>query len=243
MVLKVIGSSSDGNGYVLDNGNEALFLEAGVRLTDFKKTVGFNIRKVVGCLVTHRHNDHAKYIKSMVDCGFPTLALPDVWQAKNISGSNAIWLEYGKGYKFGKFKVLAFAACHDVPCAGYLIEHPDCGRMLFLTDSCMCEYRFSGLNHILIECNYSDLKLSEAINDGRTLPSQRERLMTTHMELNTCKMTLAANDLHRVSEIVLLHLSDNNSDEKVFQTEIERQTGRPAYIASPGLCVELNKLL
>ena len=242
MVLKVLGSSSQGNCYILENKNETLIIEAGVRFIEVKKALGFDIRKVSGCLITHQHNDHAKYIKAMVESGFPTLALEEVWTAKGVTGSRAYCIERGKGYRFGRFKVLPFDACHDVPCVGYLIDHPETGRIMFLTDSCMCEYVFPGLNQVMIECNYSDAKLVEAINAGRTLPSQRERLMTSHMELNTCKGFLCANDLTNVANIVLLHLSDNNSDEKNFVSEIERQTGKVVYAAHTGLEIELDRI-
>ena len=242
MVLKVLGSSSQGNCYILENKNEALIIEAGVRFIEVKKALGFDIRKVSGCLITHQHNDHAKYIKAMVESGFPTLALEEVWTAKGVTGSRAYCIERGKGYRFGRFKVLPFDTCHDVPCVGYLIDHPETGRIMFLTDSCMCEYVFPGLNQVMIECNYSDAKLVEAINAGRTLPSQRERLMTSHMELNTCKGFLCANDLTNVANIVLLHLSDNNSDEKNFVSEIERQTGKVVYAAHTGLEIELDRI-
>lgn len=242
MVLKVLGSSSQGNCYILENKNEALIIEAGVRFIEVKKALGFDIRKVSGCLITHQHNDHAKNIKAMVESGFPTLALEEVWTAKGVTGSRAYCIERGKGYRFGRFKVLPFDACHDVPCVGYLIDHPETGRIMFLTDSCMCEYVFPGLNQVMIECNYSDAKLVEAINAGRTLPSQRERLMTSHMELNTCKGFLCANDLTNVANIVLLHLSDNNSDEKNFVSEIERQTGKVVYAAHTGLEIELDRI-
>lgn len=242
MVLKVLGSSSQGNCYILENKNEALIIEAGVRFIEVKKALGFDIRKVSGCLITHQHNDHAKYIKAMVESGFPTLALEEVWTAKGVTGSRAYCIERGKGYRFGRFKVLPFDACHDVPCVGYLIDHPETGRVMFLTDSCMCEYVFPGLNQVMIECNYSDAKLVEAINAGRTLPSQRERLMTSHMELNTCKGFLCANDLTNVANIILLHLSDNNSDEKHFVSEIERQTGKVVYAAHTGLEIELDRI-
>lgn len=242
MKLIVLGSSSSGNCYILDNGNEALIIEAGIRFQEVKKALDFNIRKVVGCLITHQHNDHAKYIKNMIDNGFHTLALPEVWAAKNVWGSRSISIEPAKGYKFGNFKVLPFNACHDVPCVGYLIAHPVCGKILFLTDSYMCEYQFKGLNHVLVECNYSDKALMEAINSGRTLPSQRERLMTSHMELNTCKEFLASNDLSKVSEIVILHLSENNADEPMMVSELERKTGKVVYVARPKMMIDLDRM-
>lgn len=240
MRLKVLGSSSNGNCYILDDGNEALIIEAGIRFAEVKKALDFNLKKVAGCIITHRHNDHSKYIKDMVYNGIPTLALPDVWAAKQLFGHSSVSIQMGCGYKFRNFKVRPFPACHDVPCVGYMIEHPACGRLLFLTDSFMCEYTFKGLNTVLVECNYSDKKLIEAIRDGRTLPSQRERLMTSHMELNTCKEFLLANDLSQVQNIVLLHLSADNSDEAFFVSEIEGLTGKVVYAAHHGLTIDID---
>lgn len=240
--LKVLGSGSSGSCYVLDCENEALILEAGVSFQKVKKALDFNLRKVVGCVVTHEHGDHAKYIKSMVDSGFYTLALPEVWAAKGIESTRSISLELGRGYKFGNFKVLPFGACHDVPCVGYLIDHPQSGKIMFLTDSCSCDYRFKDLSHILIECNYSHKKLSEAISVGRTMPQQRERLMRSHMELGTCKEVLATTDLSMVGNIVLIHMSDNNADEEHFISEVEKATGRIVYAARPGLTISLDRI-
>ena len=241
MELKVLGSSSAGNCYVLDNGNEALILEAGVAFAKVKKALGFNLRKVAGCLITHQHNDHAKYIRNVVDCGITTLALPEVWTAKQIESSRAVAIKPYKGYKLGRFKVLPFPACHDVPCVGYHIIHPDCGRVLFLTDSCDCLQIFPNLNHLLIECNYSNYNLLEAVNKGYTLKSQIERLPNSHMEFDTCKRVIREHDLSDVQEIVLLHLSAHNSDRKHFISEIERQTGRVVYAANPGLTIDITK--
>lgn len=242
MTLKVLGSSSKGNCYILDNGSEALIIEAGIKFQEVKKALGFNLRKVVGCLVTHQHNDHSGYIKQIVDGGILTLALEEVWAAKGVKDTRAVSIVPNKGYKLGNFKVLPFPACHDVPCVGYLIDHPETGRILFLTDSFMCEYKFPGLSQVLIECNYSDAALVKAIAEGRTLPAQRERLMTSHLELETCKGILRANDLSQVENVVLIHLSGNNADEPKFIREVEAETGKCVYAAYPGLTIEMNKL-
>jgi len=243
MNLKILGSCSSGNSYVFDNGDEALLLEAGIKFADVKKALNWNINKVAGCLITHQHTDHSKYLNKMVDAGLYTLALPEVWEAKKIYGSRCISIQLGKGYKFGNFKVMPFPACHDVPCVGYIIEHPDMGKLMFLTDSFMCEYTFPGINHMLIECNYSDDKLIARINAGETFKYQRDRLQTSHMELNICKSTLLANDLSKVEEIVLIHLSKDNGDAPVFVKEIEKTTGKVVYAAHPGLQIELKKII
>ena len=240
MKLVVLGSSSSGNCYVLDAGDEALILEAGIRLTEVKKALGFNVRKVVGCLITHQHGDHTKYIKGMIEMGFTTLALPQVWIAKEVWGSKSVAIVPNKGYKLGNFKVIPFPAFHDVPCVGYMINHPQCGNIMFLTDSYVCEYKFRNLNHVLIECNYADKFLYQAISEGRTLPTQRERLLTSHMELETCKEYLKSSDLSQVSNIVLLHLSKDNGNEPFFISEIERATGKVVYAGKRGLTVDLD---
>ena len=237
----MLGSSSSGNCYILDNGKEALILEAGVRFQEVKKALGYNLRKVVGCLITHRPQAHAKYIKAMVDNGFYTLALPDVWETRGVWGSRSVPIVPKHGYKLGRFKVLPFNACHDVPCVGYLIEHPECGRVMFLTDSCECLSLFSNLNHVLIECNYSMPKLIEAVNAGITPRTQIDRLPNSHMELQTCKSVLSDIDLSNVYNIVLLHLSDHNSDRLQFVSEIERHTGKVVYAAAPNLSIDITK--
>jgi phosphoribosyl 1,2-cyclic phosphodiesterase len=57
MMLKVINSGSDSNGYMLDNGDEALLIEAGCDMKSLKIGLDWNIQKVVGCVVSHSHLD------------------------------------------------------------------------------------------------------------------------------------------------------------------------------------------
>jgi ribonuclease BN (tRNA processing enzyme) len=59
------------------------------------------------------------------------------------------------------------------------------------------------------------------------------------MSLETCKEFLQANDLSQVKDIALIHLSDSNSDAERFKREDEGLTGKPTYIASKGLEIEL----
>ena len=47
------------------------------------------------CCFLH-HNDHAKYIKAMVDSGFHTLALREVWTAKGVWDSRSLVVKIGR---------------------------------------------------------------------------------------------------------------------------------------------------
>ena len=57
MMFSVIGSGSKGNGYILHNDNEALVIECGVPFMEYKKALNFNIAKIKGCIVSHKHLD------------------------------------------------------------------------------------------------------------------------------------------------------------------------------------------
>lgn len=51
------------------------------------------------------------------------------------------------------------------------------------------------------------------------------------MSLETVKGFLAANDLSRVREIWLLHLSDDHSDAERFRREVMELTGKEVHVA------------
>nr|DAJ66325.1 MAG TPA: Metal-dependent hydrolases of the beta-lactamase superfamily I [Caudoviricetes sp.] len=239
MRLNVLGSDSNGNCYVLQTDKEALIIEAGVRFSEVKKALKWQLSKVVGAVITHEHNDHAKYIRDFVSNGITVLALPSVFRAKGIDSlSFRKEIEPMHGYIVGGFRVFAMPVCHDVPCVGFIIEHEDMGRMLFVTDTMMLEYRVPGLNHILLEANYAEDILDAKIEAGSVPLSMKPRLIHSHMEIETTKGILRANDLSGVNEIVLIHLSNGNSDERRFVREVQETSGKPVYAAVAGL--ELN---
>lgn len=242
MKLKILGSSSSGNCYILESRSSVLIIECGVSVGLIKKALSYNLSKVAGCIVTHSHNDHARHIDKMVAMGIPTLALPSVFGDHNVlqTNPNAIHIKDGKGYIFGEFKIAAFPVYHDVPCVGYLISHPEMGRLLFVTDTMTLDYRFTNLNNILIEANYADDILQERIDRGEIPASHRDRLRLTHMELETTKRVLTRQSLMATDNIILIHLSNDNSDAARFQREVIEATGKMVYVADANMTIDLT---
>ena len=239
MVLKVLGSSSKGNCYILEASDGVLIIEAGIPAIDVKKALHFKINNVLGCIISHQHRDHSKFLKDIISSGIKVLALEDVFVSHNISNhSFCKTIEPMHGYKIGSFKIFAIPVSHDVPCLGFIVEHQEMGKMLFITDTMMLEYVMPKLDHIMIEVNYCDKILQENIDAGIVPVSMRDRLLHSHMELQTAKDIIRANDLSEVKELILLHLSDNNSHSELFKEEMERVSEKPVYIAKNGL--ELN---
>ena len=55
MLLKITGSGSSGNNYILESESEILLIEAGISLKKVKQAINFNINKVVGMIFSHAH--------------------------------------------------------------------------------------------------------------------------------------------------------------------------------------------
>lgn len=237
MKLIVLGSSSKGNGYIITNGSETLIIECGVNLIKTKKALDFNVSSIVGVLVSHRHGDHAKYLSEYSSLGAKVFAGEDVLSSNEIRNYAVIQPPLCKT-TMGRFTVVAFNVAHDVTTYGFHIHHPDTGNILFLTDTYMCEYTFPALSHIMIEANYAEDILKENVLSGRVDKYTKDRVWMSHMELETTKGVIKANDLSMVRNIILIHLSEKNSDEGRFIREIQTITGRPVYAANKGL--ELN---
>jgi phosphoribosyl 1,2-cyclic phosphodiesterase len=83
----------------------------------------------------------------------------------------------------------------------------------------------------MIECNYSLDILRANVESGIVPVELKNRLLKTHMSLQTVKDFLRANDLSKVREVHLLHLSNDNSNAGRFKREIQQLTGKPVLIA------------
>lgn len=240
MKLKVLGSGSSGNCYLLQGEKETLIIECGLGYKEIIKGLNFNLNNVVGCLISHEHKDHCKAANELINKGidiyasegtFAGIEFTDITKCHRVHDIKSENL-----FKLGEFAIMPFAAEHDAnEPLGFLIYHKEMGYLLFLTDSYFCRYKFKELNHILIECNYSMNILEE-----RDIPKNlKTRIIKSHFELENLKEFLKATDLKETKEIVLIHLSDGNSNAAGFQEEIERVTAKPIYIADKGLEIEL----
>ena len=248
MKLHVLGSNSFGNCYVLEAASGSLIVEAGVRFLEVKKALRFKINGIVGAIISHHHNDHAKYIGELVASGVLVLASEETLAAKQVLGSPFTRvIKPLHGIKAGDFKIVPISLSHSnndgtrCGCLGFVIDHPESGRILFATDTMKLDWVIPGLNHIMIEANYADDILTRNIEDGSVPISMRTRLLKSHMEIGTTKLILQDNDLSDVSNIILIHLSDGNSDEKRFVREVSELTGKCVYAANAGMTLDLSK--
>lgn len=244
MKFTVLSSSSAGNGYLLTSSTgECLIVEAGCSLIIVKKALDFDLSKIIGCIVSHAHNDHSGYIADYQKAGINCFMNEHVWQTK-FGGQhlyNVTVLKERVNYNIGSFKALAILLKHDVPNFGYIFWHEEMGVVPFLTDTHYCPFKFPGMNNALVEANYSDKIIEEKLLKGTANMYVRNRVIQSHMEIDTTLDFLKANDLSKVNNIVLLHLSESNSNAADFQKRVQEATGKSVFVAAPGLEIDFNK--
>ena len=218
MVVKTINSGSKGNGYVLISVGEILLLECGVPAKDMLKTIDYQTSKVVGCLLSHEHGDHAKYIKQYMQYGVKVYGSDEVQSnIELIYGEKIEGIKRMNRKKLGSFSVIPFRVPHgETDCDGWLIDSPE-GKLLFITDAEYCPYDFSkmNINYGLIECNYSMDNISFEHDEVKN-----RRVVQTHMEVQTCKRLIQSINSESLRSIGLIHLSAENGNPQRFRDEI-----------------------
>lgn len=237
MKLKILASGSSGNCYLIENETEILIIEAGISFKRIQEGINFNIGKVAGCLVTHEHKDHSKAMMDLMKNGIDVYTSKGTIEALGINDSYRLkQLIAHETVKVGGFTILPFDTQHDAAePLGFLIQHKNMGKLLFITDSYFCKYKFKGLDHILVECNYKKEILEDNIDTGKFPELLRDRIIKSHFELENVKEFLKSSDLSRTKNIILIHMSSQNSDKELFKKEIARATGRPVFIGAKGL--------
>ncbi|WP_310603589.1 hypothetical protein [Anaerosporobacter sp.] len=186
--------------------------------------------------------DHSKYTGEYIKRGITVYSAFQTQHAvETITGERTKVIEPLKAIKVGNFIVTPFNVPHDkdIECYGYLIKHEDIGTLLFVTDLLYIPYTFKSkkLNTIMIECNHITELIDQSYNN-----SLRNRVVQTHMNLETCKQAIEANKTSCLSNVILLHLSDSNSNEKTMVAEVQEVCGDGVNVvaANKGLNIDLN---
>ncbi|HEA66889.1 hypothetical protein LCGC14_2307180 [marine sediment metagenome] len=230
MNIQTFHSSSKGNLYKIDDGKTPLLIDPGVPIMEVKKCLNFKVSEIEGALGSHFHADHSQALPDLIKMGIDCWVSRDTAEALKLTGHRIHIIEPEKYFQIGSWSIWPFPLVHDVPNIGFLLSSGD-ERLLYATDThYIAATGFEGLTAIMIEINYSMDILEQNIRSGLVDIAQIKRVLFNHMSLKTAIDFLEANDLSRVEEIFLLHLSSGNSIADLFKKEVMRQTGIPTFI-------------
>ena len=232
MTIKVIASGSSGNATLISDGVTSLLLDAGISIKELERGSGFTLSRVSACLVTHEHQDHSKACKDLAKHGIDVYASAGTLQALNAEGHRYKAITAMKEFIVGSFMIIGFGVKHDAAePLGYLIySRLTHEKTVYFVDTAYVECKFSGIQYFIVECNHGEQELRNSVSRGIISPELAERLARNHFSLERLLDFLKASDLSQLGEVHLIHLSDNNSDERRFGQAVRRVTGAEVYI-------------
>lgn len=198
-------------------------LDCGAPLSRIREANNFDLSKIVACLVSHEHGDHAGYLEKLGnETTIPIYCTAGTVQKfgnqfKNILKPNKI-IKPG-----GNFTIFPIELKHDVECFGFIVAT---GKdvLYYATDTSQVNHQIPGLTHLMIEANHSIKLISESTS------KHARKALANHLDIDSvvefCRM-------HRktLKEVCLLHLSGAHSDADKFQKMVACELGIPVYVA------------
>lgn len=233
MKIHCIGSSSSGNSYVITSNGHKLIVELGCNFNEVLKAVDYDLASVAGALCTHRHFDHSACVPKALEYQIP------VYSNKEVAAEHPLVKSLSTEYSYmiGVFKVQCLKVPHNALCYSFIIKCPSGEKILFATDLSKFNYKLSGCDVIMMEANYDENLIYEALARGEVVRSQSEN----HLEINDCLEAVERCVDTNTQLIILLHLSDGYSDEKRFQKMVHKATGKRVGVAHAGQVYEINE--
>lgn len=236
MTLKCIGSGSSGNCHALiDDNGKILLLDVGLTKNEILKAIDFKISDIVGAVVTHAHSDHSKSISDLERYGIPIF--------KPYEDKKPICMDgFGGTIKAIDMTDLQGNWMHtnadgsECPCYGFLIEHYEIGRMLYITDTELIKWRFKNINHILLGVNY-DKNLIDTENHGKA-----NHVYKGHLSIDTACDFVKSNNSEDLQNVIMCHLSKDSAEPDSFIEKMQKVAPQAnVYVARKGLEVELRR--
>jgi phosphoribosyl 1,2-cyclic phosphodiesterase len=214
MQLHCIATGSTGNCYTLtSNSGETLILDCGISIKEIKKGLNWNIKDFVGVLCTHQHSDHNKSLKDFINMGIPVFAPYLSRESMKMQTEFNIRM-FDLTTVDGRW-THTNADGTECPCYGFLIAHKEMGKLLYITDTELIKWRFKDINHILLGVNY-DKDLVDADNP------KANHVFRGHLSIDTACDFVKANDSDSLQNVIMCHLSSENSDSDSFIEKMKK---------------------
>lgn len=183
--------------------------------------------------------DHAKYVTEYMKNRIPVFGGKETRVSIEEKGGECIQLlPEREKTQIGDFTVQPFPLEHDCPCYGFLISHPEMGRLVFATDTEYVKYRFQNVNHIMIEANYS----KEYLDESEESVEKRKHVLYGHMSIEATVDFCKQNKSLALQTVMLMHLSERNGYPEEFRKKVGDIADCPVWIAEAGRKIELNRI-
>jgi phosphoribosyl 1,2-cyclic phosphodiesterase len=193
-----------------------------------EEALGYDLKGIDGCLISHEHQDHCRAITEVIRNGIDVYASAGTFEALGTAKwrrtkivADQVIVNVGDA-----FQVMPFSVVHDVAePLGYVVRELATGEyLLFAIDTCLLTQWFIyPFSIIAIGCNYDADILQQRVKDGDIHETVAKRLLFNHPSKQWVDEYLRKFcDLSRCREIHLLHTSGENLDKQAVRREIEK---------------------
>ena len=230
LTLKVIGTGSLGNMYLLDYDGEELLIELGMPYKDLLLNID-DINSVVGAIYGHSHIDHAlpKTIEEVKKVGLKILCPTNT--------------KIGKRYKLGSFEIIPLPAIHNVECRAYLIRVGG-DTVLFATDTRLLpKVKNVKIDYFIVEINYIERIREQAVlSDNESNGLHLNGIYQNHHSLESAVEYFESLP-YKPKKIITIHKSNSGLfDEKSVVDELSRFAKETVSVAENGKTYELEEI-
>lgn len=163
---------------------------------------------------SHPPLDHSKSLNDFKPMGIPILApyLCDSCKSMNIGGFTV------KPFDLTTIDgSWTHTNADGTPCPifGFLITHPEMGKMLYITDCEVIKWKFKDINHILLGVNYD-----KDLIDRDT--GKANHVFRGHLSIDTACDFVKANYSDSLQNVIMCHLSSENADKDSFIEKMKK---------------------
>lgn len=206
MIIKTIGTGSNGNCYIVQSGDKYIVLDCGLPFEQITHDKAFpKFRDISFVFVSHSHHDHDKALKDFKRSGCEIISYET--------------LKREVEQKFiDNFALTTFVLPHNVDNWGIIIHDRTTDEQLCYVTDFYALPRIEGVEQWLYEVNYVEKNINAQIDKGRDF---KHTNFTFHNSLENAKSYFEKLET-RPKEITICHLSKDNGDYKYILREMSQ---------------------
>jgi phosphoribosyl 1,2-cyclic phosphodiesterase len=215
-----LGSGSEGNGLVVEEGTTRILLDCGFGLSEMKRRLGrlgLAPEDLAGIVVTHEHSDHiggvARFARKHELTVWLTPGTRIMWEAQEDNLPEMRAFDSHAAFAVEGLEIHPFPVPHDAREPAQFVFSDGDVKLGVLTDTgCSTphiESMLSGVNALVLECNHD----AQMLRDGPYPPGLRQRVggRLGHLENGQAASLLKQLDCSRLSHVIAAHISQKNN--------------------------------
>jgi len=243
-----IASGSSGNCYYIENGNDAILVDAGIstkQIVERMDRLGLPMSKLKGVFISHEHSDHIRGLEVFSrQYAIPIFMTQKTYSSygKIIKASLLKFFSPDDEIKVGKIHINPFLKSHDgkEPCSFSVSS--GCKNIAVLTDiGLICSNVVAHVKNadaVFLESNYDDHMLQA----GHYPPFLKARIASDlgHLSNTQAAQLALEHASDKLKYVFLSHISENNNTPELaldtFNRFIQRRKDlKPKVTIAPRL--------